>query len=90
MDNRKINLTLTIGLLNKQRSNNGLDLIKELMLNVKEVGAFINATLKENMALNASHNMKKYAMQFENCTLDVDVVLNPQTEYQSIQRFQLR
>lgn len=90
MNNQKINLALSVGLLNKRNSTNGLDLIKELMLNLKETGAFIGSQLKGQMALNASHQMEKYAMQFENCTLDVELVNNPQTKRQSIHGFQLR
>ncbi len=90
MNNLKINLALSVGLLNKRNSTNGLDLVKELMLSLKETGAFLGSQLKENMALNASHHMEKHAMQFENCTLDVQVVHNPQTKRQSIHGFQLR
>lgn len=90
MNNLKVNLALSVGLLNKRNSTNGLDIVKDLMLNLKEAGAFIGSQLKENMALNASHHMEKHAMQFENCTLDVELIRNPQTQKQSIQGFRLR
>ncbi|KAA3628081.1 MAG: hypothetical protein DWQ02_19415 [Bacteroidetes bacterium] len=90
MNNQRINLALTVGLLNRRNPNNGIDLIKELMLNLKEAGAFVGSQLKEKMALNASHQMEKHALTFENCTLDVELVHNPQTNRQSIHGFQLR
>lgn len=90
MNNQKINRALTVGLLNRRNANSGIDLVTELMLNLKEVGAFLGSQLKEKMTLNASHQMEKHALKFENCTLDVELVHNPRTQRQSIHGFQVR
>ncbi len=90
MNNQRINRALTVGLLNRRNANNGIDLVKELMMNLKEAGDFIGSQLKEKMTLNASHQMETHALKFENCTLDVELVRNPQTKRQSIQGFQLQ
>lgn len=90
MNNQRINRVLTVGLLNRRNNNNGIDLVKDLMSNLKEAGAFIGSQLKQKMTLNANHQMETHALKFENCTLDVELVRNPQTKRQSIQGFQLQ
>lgn len=90
MNNRKIKLALTVGLMNAgTNGNNVLNFVKEMMLGFKEVGSFLGLVLKAKNNLNASHVRQTYAIQFEHCTVDIDLVSNPMTQYQYIQGFQL-
>ena len=90
MNIRQIKLALTVGLINAgQNSSNVVSGIRDLMLSFKEVGAFLGAQLTVNMPLSEDHVKETYAMQFENCVLDVDLVRNPQTSNQFVQQFRL-
>lgn len=90
MNNRKIKLALTVGLINSENNRNVLDFIKNLMLGFKEVGAYLGLAMIDNHQLNNSHIKRTYAIRFENCRLDVDLVSNSQTKSQIVQSFQLR
>ncbi len=90
MNIRKIKLALSVGLMNTE-SGNILQVIKEQMCTFKgEVGNFLGLTEVNNNRLNRNNIQHTYAMQFENCTLNVDLVLNPRTKTQVVQGFQLR
>ncbi|MCB0568748.1 MAG: hypothetical protein KDC66_03245 [Phaeodactylibacter sp.] len=89
MNNRKIKLALTVALLNAGQ-NNILEAVKGLMLGFKEVGAFLGQALVNNEKLNPAIVKETYAIQFENCTLEVGLVSNPFTRSQSVQGFELR
>lgn len=90
MNTRKIKLALTVGLMNNDPGNNALNLVRELMLGFQEVGSFLGLSLKGKSRLDTSHFKQTYALQFENCTLDLDLVQNPRTNSQYVQGFQLR
>jgi hypothetical protein len=88
---KKVNLALTVGLLNSNGQQNALQAVKELMSGFKdEVGAFLGLSRINNARLNQNHVKETYAIQFENCTLDVDLVFNPFTQTQVVQGFHLR
>lgn len=90
MNIRKIKLALTVGLMNND-SPNLLQAIKEQMTTFKnEVGNFLGLTELKNNPLNRGHIKHTYALQFENCTLNVDLVSNKYTKTQVVQGFQLR
>ncbi|MCO6492653.1 MAG: hypothetical protein J5I98_29820 [Phaeodactylibacter sp.] len=88
MNIRKIKLALAVGLMNTDQSN-PLHSIKDLMLGFKEVGAFLGLTAVGNKRLNPALIKETYAIRFENCTVDVDLVSNPMTNSQAVQGFQL-
>ncbi len=91
MNIRKIKLALSVGLMNSNSGNNILPVIKEQMCAFKdEVGNFLGLTEVNNNRLNRNHIKHTYELQFENCTLDVDLVSNPRTKTQVVQGFQLR
>ena len=89
MNNRKIKLALTVGLVNTDVQANVISFIKDLMLGFKEVGAFISSKILGNSRLNPSHVKETYLIQFENCTLNVELVSNPVTQNQYVQGFRI-
>jgi hypothetical protein len=90
MNIRKIKLALSVGLMNSEPGNT-LQVIKEQMHTFKgEVGNFLGLREVNNNLLNRNHVKQTYAMRFENCTLNVDLVTNPRTKTQVVQGFQLR
>jgi len=92
MNNRKIQLALTVGLLqNGDQQQNALQAIKDMMSSFKDdVGGFMGQVRLKNAPLNRSHIQETYAIKFEKCTLNVDLILNPNTQTQVVQRFRLQ
>ncbi|MCB0643990.1 MAG: hypothetical protein KDC44_20225, partial [Phaeodactylibacter sp.] len=85
MDLRKIKLDLTIALMNNPpASANVLQTTKQLMLGFKEVGAFSQFKLLRKSDLDKRHTQKTYALEFENCTLDVSMIANRKDNSQFI------
>ena len=90
MNARKINLTLTVGLINSGTINNPLQAIKELMISLKEeVGAFLGLQPLGHNRLNEEHIQERYALRFEKCTLNVALVNNARASRQTIRSFEL-
>lgn len=82
---------LTIGLMKNRDSNQSLQGLKDLMNNFREeVGHFLGLQKLDQQLLNANHVQQRYAMQFERCILNVDLIANPQTKTQVIKSFNLR
>lgn len=87
MNSRKVKLALTVGLMNAGNDSNLVQFAQEVLLGIKEVGSFLGLALKDQSKLNAYHERQTYALQFENCTVDLDLVSNPITQYQYVQGF---
>lgn len=92
MNLRKIKLALTIKLINSNyRKSSALIAVKELMKEFKEdVGAFLGFKELKRSNLDRQHTRSIYSIQFENCTLHLDLVMNIFTKNQYISGFQLR
>ncbi len=89
MNIRQIKLALTVGLINANAQNNVILVVKELMTDFNGVGSFLGLTVVDKSALNQNHVKKTYALQYENCRLDLDLVSNSKTQNQYVQGFQL-
>ncbi|NRB62184.1 MAG: hypothetical protein HRU40_03990 [Saprospiraceae bacterium] len=90
MNIRKIKLALTVGLMNTP-SGNALHQIKDLMTSFsQEVGQFLTLQQVNYAQLNHNHEQYRYALRFERLTVDLDLISNPNTKTQVIQRFELR
>ena len=92
MNSRKIKLALTVGLLNSgSQQQNALQAIKDLMSSFKdEVGNFLGQARLKNARLNRDHIVETYAIRFERCTLNVDLIRNLATKTQVVQGFRLQ
>jgi len=88
---RKLKLALTIDLINQNSRRNVLAMAKMRMSEFKEeVGAFLGLSLVDNGELCRGFTLKKYALRFERCTLDLDLVTNDTDGEMSVHSFQLR
>lgn len=92
MNFRKIKLALTVKLINSNhRNNSALSAVKELMKEFKgEVGSYLDAKIIQKDALDQKHERSIYALQFENCTLSLDLVMNIFTKNQYVNGFQIQ
>ena len=85
MNIREIKLAITVGLMN---SGNYLKTIQELMQRLAaEVGAFIGQQVVHNATLDQEHSIQTLALQYENCTLNIDLIQNNTTQLQYVNRF---
>jgi len=84
-------MALTAGLINQNTDSNALPTVKQLMSGfAEEVGSFLGLTRLGNASLNRNAVHEIYALQYENCTLNIELISHPQTQVQTVQRFQLR
>ena len=90
MNNRKIKLALTVGLMNTDSPNLLQTITEQMTVFKNEVGSFLGLKELKNNRLNRGHVKHTYALRFENCTLSVDLVSNTFTKTQTVQGFQLR
>lgn len=89
MNVRKIKLALSVGLVN-QEAGNAVHKLERLMGNFREeVGDLIGRQLVRRTNLNRSHEQQTYALQFEKCTLNIDLISNPITNTQVVRTFSL-
>lgn len=91
MNTRKIKMALTAVLINKNSTANPLAAIKELMGNLADdAGRFIGLNNTSNSSFGNDAVRETFVLRYENCTLDVELVSNPHTNYHTVQRFNLR
>lgn len=84
-------MALTVGLIKNRESSQSLQALKELMHSFGgEVGNFLGLQKLDQQLLNANHVQKRYALEFERCTLNVDLIANSKTKTQVIKSFNLR
>jgi hypothetical protein len=90
MNTRKIKLALTAGLINQNTNGNALNAVKDLMTSfADEAGHFLGLKPISNSRMGNAVR-ESYALNYEHCTLNIDLVSHPQVNRQTIQRFQLR
>ncbi|NBC06635.1 MAG: hypothetical protein GVY26_05525 [Bacteroidetes bacterium] len=87
---KKIQLALTVGLMN-QGDTNLLQAAKQLMSSFKdEAGSFMRLHKIEESNLGRKMRLKRYALEFERYTLDLDLVAGPAQGKTSLHGFRLR
>ncbi|MFK7936963.1 MAG: hypothetical protein AB8G22_25840 [Saprospiraceae bacterium] len=89
MNTRKVKLALTVGLINKCAKCNPIQAVKDVMGATKEVGSFIKSSIVSQRQLDTYNQAAVYALEFENCTLNLDLVVNRHTRNQYVNGFQL-
>lgn len=67
-----------------------LQAVKEAMTNFKgEIGGFIDTAVLGDLGIDHNIVTKKYAVYYEKCTLNLDLVVNKETSHQYINGFTL-
>ena len=87
MNIKKIKLALTVGLINSGTGST-LGKVRELMHSLEEdVGAMLSSQELKKAVLGPNMVQHSYALQFERCTLNVDVVCHPHTQQEMVRTF---
>lgn len=86
---KKAKLKLTVDLMNN-REENAVQTAKKSLLSISGIGRFLGLKMKSKSKLDTAHERRIYAMQFENATLDLDTIINPNTRMQLVNGFDLQ
>jgi len=90
MNIKKIKLALTVGLINAGTGST-LGKIGELMQSLKEdVGSMLSTQELGRSVIGPNMVEHSYALRFERCTLNVDVVTHPLTRREIVRTFTVR
>ncbi len=90
MNIRNMKLSLTVDLMNLSNSQSPLSTIKSAMEKFKaETGGFKRLLRKNKEVLPNGLEAQTYAMQYENCTLDLDLITDHISDQQIVQGFTL-
>ena len=84
-------MALTVGLLKQNESKSALNAVREILQNFsEEIGSFLGLQELDQQSLNPSISQSKYALRFERCTLNIDLIANARTNTQVVNSFHLR
>ncbi len=90
MNLKQIKIDLTVKLMNLKNQSNTLQIIQESMVGFKEeIGNFLDVVMLNDLGLSPSIVKRTYAMRFEKCTLNVDLVVNQTTKSEYINGFNM-
>jgi hypothetical protein len=91
MNIKEVKLALTVQLLNKeQRQNNVLQSITDTMKTFRaEVGNFMGFTVLKDTGISTDMINRRYAVRYENCTLNIDLAMNKTTRSEYLNGFTL-
>lgn len=87
MDVRKLNVGLTVELMNNREGNTALSTIKNFMSGVKEAGKFLGTKLTNERTLGNEWKNTDYTLNFENCSLDINMTANLNTRREMVRGF---
>lgn len=90
MNDRKIKLALTVGLLNREPGQeNILQLVKRLLVKFRtETGSYLGLRQLGHQIISGQHTLKSYALDFDCYTLNLDIVSNASDNTESINRLE--
>jgi hypothetical protein len=90
MNVRQIKIALTVDLINRPGSKSPLLMVQQAMAKFKdEAGKFTGLLPKAKSQINYGFEKQTFALLYENCTLDVDLVTDQKTKNQFVQSFHL-
>lgn len=88
MNTQKIKLALTINLLNQTATTlQPIIAIKEVMRSAEGVGSFVSASVSRRRQIDADNEAALLEMNYEHCTVHVDMINNQRTQRQYINGF---
>lgn len=91
MNIRQIKLTLTVDLLDQKASRKPIFSARKSMEKFKgEVGKYLGLLEKGRTKLSDVIERRSFALQYEYCTLDLELVTNPINQTQFLQGFDVR
>ena len=74
MDKQKLNIGLSIELMNNTTKEVNLGTFKSFMSNVKEAGKYLGEKLKREVKSEGIWKNQTYTLNYENCSLDIEML----------------
>jgi len=74
MDKQKLNIGLSIELMNNTTKEVNLGTFKRFMSNVKDAGKYLGEKLKREGNTENDWNSQTYTLNYENCSLNVEML----------------
>lgn len=91
MNIRQIKLALTVDLMNQNSTTKPILFAREAMGKFKsEVGEYVGLLEKGTTKISDTVEQRSFALQYENCTLNMDLILNRKSNMQSVQGFDIK
>lgn len=87
MNIQKLNLGLTLELMNQRTDKVSLNTFKSFMGNVKEAGKFLGTNLTEVKGLDNEWSNQSYTLNYENCSLNVEMMSSAGTKSRVVKGF---
>jgi len=90
MNFRKVKLALSVGIMN-QETGQALDKVEGMMDTFQaDAGKLISRQILPKSNLSRSFEQQNFALQFEHCTLNVELISNLVTHAEVINNFSLK
>ncbi|MCB0704476.1 MAG: hypothetical protein KDC34_04165 [Saprospiraceae bacterium] len=89
MNLRKIELDLTVALINNHSNEHAPKLAKAQLQQFQEVGKFLGTELISKKAIGKEQLNRRYAIKFEHCTLTLHMISNGKDYPQVVNSFRL-
>ncbi|MCB0619229.1 MAG: hypothetical protein KDC43_15870 [Saprospiraceae bacterium] len=89
MNLRKLKLDLTIALMNDANGVDVLQTARDVLQSFDGVGHYNGLSVVKKSTLDPEHIQRTYALQFDNCTLDLELISNVRANYHTLSAFQL-
>jgi hypothetical protein len=89
MDLRNMKLDLAVALLNNPQCSNAPKVAKDHLQSFQEVGRFLGTEVTRRKQMGAKRIERMYSIQFENCTLNLQLVSNLEDYSHLVNGFEL-
>jgi hypothetical protein len=89
MNIRKIKLALTVGLLNVGPSTNVLQIVKDLLADIQDLGTYLGQKQLNQTKISPISTKETVALQYEHGTIALDVIRHRAHPHQLVQQFRL-
>lgn len=90
MNIQELNLGLTIELMNNRNDSTSLNTFKNFMSTVKGAGRFIDSKLKNERTVGNDWRNLDYTLNYENCSLDINLTANSTSESKILRGFKFK
>ena len=90
MDKQKLNIGLSIELMNNTTKEVNLGTFKKFMGNVKEAGKYLGQALKSGGKMDKVWENQIYTLKYENCSLDIEMLAAIDNNSQIVKGFKFQ
>ena len=90
MDKQKLNIGLSIELMNNTTKEVNLGTFKKFMGNVKEAGKYLGQALRRERKIDTIWENQTYTLKYENCSLDIEMLASANNHSQIVKGFKFQ